>query len=173
MASQEARRRASAKWDRENMRSLSCKIRQEYAEEFITYCELHGMSPNTAIRNYVLECIGRKDEKMKEIYRSFEGKLSPENPEGHIIYAIGDDLLEIETASAVKGTVTTRIRVPQALLPESDYNNLERLGELAADCSNGCYKRGQIFFKGRWYSSEMISKIQQANRDNYWQKYVK
>ena len=172
MPTSDARKRANAKWDGANMRTVSCKIKREYADEFAAYCEQHSMSPSTAIRNYVLACIGRKDERMKEIYRSFDGNLSPENTDGYIIYEIAGGLLEIESLSVRPDTIDARFRIPRELLPESDYGDLAKIGELEADAWNGCYRRGQVFFKGKWYSGEMIDKIQQDAGDNYWQRHI-
>lgn len=109
---------------------------------------------------------------MKEIYRSFAGKLSPDNTDGYIIYDAGSGLLEIESVSVRPDVAKSRIRVPAELLPASAFADVARIGELTIDADNGCYSRGQTFFRGKWFSGDKIAEIQRANRDQNWKKYV-
>ena len=46
----EARKRANAKWDKENMVVLACKVKRETAEQFKAYLEEHPApeQPHTA-----------------------------------------------------------------------------------------------------------------------------
>lgn len=62
MAPTEAQKRASAKWDGENMATLGCKIKKGQAEAFKAYCAGHGKTSNAVLREYVLECIGEAGE---------------------------------------------------------------------------------------------------------------
>lgn len=55
----DAKRRADNKWDAENMKIVSCKIRKEKAERFRAACVLNGTTPSSVLR----ECI---DEYLKE-----------------------------------------------------------------------------------------------------------
>ncbi len=57
MAISEAKRKANAKWDSENMATLACKVRKGQAAAFKTFCESQGKTSNTVIREYVLGCI--------------------------------------------------------------------------------------------------------------------
>ena len=109
---------------------------------------------------------------MKELYKSFEGKLGVENQNGYIIYEADNSLLEIEELSIRQDIKKYRYRVPATLLPKADFANIQKIGELQADIWNGCYENGQIFFKGKWYSGKKIAEIQQKNQDQNWQKYV-
>lgn len=52
-----AQKRASLKWDKENMVVLSCKVKKEQADKFKEYCAIHGKSSNTVIKEYVISCI--------------------------------------------------------------------------------------------------------------------
>ena len=40
----EARKRANAKWDKENMVVLACKVKRETAEQFKAACAAQGLS---------------------------------------------------------------------------------------------------------------------------------
>lgn len=60
MAPRESQKRASLKWDKENMTVLSCKIRKDQAAEFKAYCENQGSTSNTLLKNFVLGCIGEQ-----------------------------------------------------------------------------------------------------------------
>lgn len=108
----------------------------------------------------------------KEIYRSFDGMLDVDNPDGYIIYSIGDDMLEVESISVRPDVVLDRFRVPSVVLPEYDFGNLLKLGELAIETGDGVYSRGQTFYNGKWYSGDTITAIQKKNDDLNWQNYV-
>lgn len=65
MAPTDAQRRASAKYQAENIASLACRVKKEDAEKFREYCAAQGKTPNGVLREYVLTCIGA-DEKDSE-----------------------------------------------------------------------------------------------------------
>ena len=49
----DAQRRANNKWDKENMSNISCKMRQEIAEEFKAAAKANGTTPNALIRAWI------------------------------------------------------------------------------------------------------------------------
>ena len=53
----DARKRANAKWDNANMKTIACKLKKSQAERFKEYCESMGKTTNTVLREYVLSCI--------------------------------------------------------------------------------------------------------------------
>lgn len=61
MAPTEAQKRASAKYQRENIASLACRVKKEQAESFKAYCAGQGKTSNAVLRDYVLDCIGEPD----------------------------------------------------------------------------------------------------------------
>jgi hypothetical protein len=61
VAPTEAQRRASARYQKENIASLACRVRKEQAEQFKSYCADHGKTSNAVLRDYVLNCIGEQD----------------------------------------------------------------------------------------------------------------
>lgn len=61
MAIAESRKRANAKWDKENMTTLGCKIKRDQASAFKSYCETQGSTSNTVLKDFVLECIGEQE----------------------------------------------------------------------------------------------------------------
>ena len=63
MSQSEARKRASAKYHREHIASLACRVKKEQAEQFKAYCETLGKTSNAVLREYVLECIANNDTK--------------------------------------------------------------------------------------------------------------
>ena len=63
LAPTEAQRRASAKYQRENIASLACRVKKEQAEKFKTYCKGKGKTSNAVLRDYVLDCIGERDKE--------------------------------------------------------------------------------------------------------------
>lgn len=64
MSVSESRKRANAKWDKENMITLGCKIKKEQAEAFKAYCVSLGKTSNAVLREYVLGCI--EDDRAQE-----------------------------------------------------------------------------------------------------------
>lgn len=58
----EAQRRASAKYQRENIASLACRVKKDQAEKFKAYCTGKGKTSNAVLRDYVLDCIGEHSE---------------------------------------------------------------------------------------------------------------
>ena len=52
---------SNAKWDRENMATLGCRVRKEDARAFKSYCAEQGKTTNTMLKEYVLECIDNDD----------------------------------------------------------------------------------------------------------------
>lgn len=110
---------------------------------------------------------------MEEIYRSFDGKLGAEQQEGYILYSVNSgDLIEYEGLSVWENTETARARIPARYLPETDYGNLEKIGELIVDCYNGNLPGGQIHINGKWWSYNAICKIQEQHQDNHWMRYI-
>jgi len=61
MAPTDAQKRASAKYQKENIASLACRVKKEDAEKFKEYCAALGKTSNAVLREYVLDCIGEKD----------------------------------------------------------------------------------------------------------------
>lgn len=63
----EAKKRSNAKWDKENMTMLGCKVRKTKADEFKVACKLSGTTPNAVFRKAM-------DEFMEEFYRVSESR---------------------------------------------------------------------------------------------------
>ena len=61
MAPSEAQKKASAKYHKENIASLACRVKKEQAEKFKTYCLERGKTSNAVLREFVLKCIGEKE----------------------------------------------------------------------------------------------------------------
>lgn len=61
MAPSEAQKRASAKYQRENIASLACRVKKDQAEKFKAYCASMGKTSNAVLRDYVLDCIDEKE----------------------------------------------------------------------------------------------------------------
>jgi len=57
MAPSEAQKKASAKWDKENMSTLGCKVKKEEAAAFKEYSQKRGKTSNTVLKEYVIQCI--------------------------------------------------------------------------------------------------------------------
>lgn len=57
----EARKKANAKWDKENMATLGCKVKRTEAEAFKAYAKEQGKTANTILKDFVLDCIHAED----------------------------------------------------------------------------------------------------------------
>lgn len=49
----DAHRASNLKWDLENMRSVSYRLRREDAELFKQYCTEHGTTPGAYLKNHI------------------------------------------------------------------------------------------------------------------------
>ena len=46
---------SNAKWDKENMTSLACRVKKDYAEKFKSACAEAGTTPNAVLKKAVEE----------------------------------------------------------------------------------------------------------------------
>lgn len=104
---------------------------------------------------------------MKEIYRSFEGKLNVENQEGYIVYE-GNEFYEIHYISVWTDREDWKCRINRKM----NWEDIQAVLDEVYDVENGAAE-GQAFYKGKWYSSKLIRKIMNDHEDFCWQKYVK
>lgn len=61
MAPSDAQKRATKKYQKENIASLACRVKKEQAEKFKAYCEAQGKTSNAVLREFVMSCIDEKD----------------------------------------------------------------------------------------------------------------
>lgn len=65
MAPSDAQKKASAKYQKENIASLACRVRKDQADKFKEYCAEKGKTSNAVLREYVLDCISEKEADHK------------------------------------------------------------------------------------------------------------
>lgn len=63
MAVSDAKKKANAKWDSENMATLACKVKRDQADKFKAHCAEVGKTSNAVLRDYVLESIGEESSQ--------------------------------------------------------------------------------------------------------------
>ena len=63
MAASEAQKKAAAKYHKENISSLACRVRKDQADKFKEYCEGKGKTVNAVLRDFVFDCISEKSEE--------------------------------------------------------------------------------------------------------------
>lgn len=63
MAPSDAQKRATKKYQKENIASLACRVKKEQAEKFKAYCEAQGKTSNAVLREYVFRCIGDNENR--------------------------------------------------------------------------------------------------------------
>lgn len=51
----EKKKASNAKWDKENMTSLACRVKKDYAENFKAACAKAGTTPNAVLKQAVEE----------------------------------------------------------------------------------------------------------------------
>ncbi len=71
----ESHKEGNRRWDRDNMRSLSCRLRTDEAEDFKEWCKLHNTNPGAYLKQVALRCV---DEYNAEMQRQYELKLERE-----------------------------------------------------------------------------------------------
>ena len=62
MAVSDAKKKANAKWDSENMATLACKVKKDDAAAFKLFCQNKNKTTNTVLREFVLSCIKENEE---------------------------------------------------------------------------------------------------------------
>lgn len=72
MQSSERARQSRLAWDRENMRTLSCRVRTDEAEIFKQYCTAHETTAGELLKKYVGKCIYEYGEELRKAEQ--EGK---------------------------------------------------------------------------------------------------
>lgn len=104
---------------------------------------------------------------MKEIYRSFEGKLNVENQNGYIVYEL-KEMYEIHELS-VWGNGANKFRVQKNDFDLNRINELLYIGELyeSVDCGR---IDGQIYYKDKWRSPQ---KIMDKNKTYKWRMCIR
>ncbi len=83
MSVSEKKKASNAKWDSANMATVGCRLRKEQAEAFREYCQMQGMTSNTALKNYVLGCL--KAEYVVLPQQPTEAPVRAANPLANII----------------------------------------------------------------------------------------
>lgn len=56
MALSEKKKQSNAKWDKENMTTLGCKVKKYEAEIFKEYATSKGKTANGILKDYVFKC---------------------------------------------------------------------------------------------------------------------
>ena len=53
----EKKKLSNRKWDKDNMRSVSCRLRTEEAEQFKEYCAENDTTPAHFLKEYILKTL--------------------------------------------------------------------------------------------------------------------
>lgn len=62
MSASEAQKKAAAKYHKENIASLACRVRKDQADKFKAYCEAQGKTVNATLREFVLSCVSEEGD---------------------------------------------------------------------------------------------------------------
>ena len=60
----EAQKAASAKYQKEHIASVACRLKKEQAEAFKRYCESQGKTPHAVLREFILDCLETVQKKV-------------------------------------------------------------------------------------------------------------
>ena len=92
-----------------------------------------------------------------EVYRSFEGFLSHENPEGFIVREFPSSY-EVEYCSIDPEVICPRFRFPKSELPASiDWKSSDEwLTQMYLNIDHGHVEGATVLYKGKWYSPKKI-----------------
>ena len=104
---------------------------------------------------------------MKEIYRSFEGKLDVDNRSGVIVYGLKNGVV-IDFCNVLLGAwpaPLTRVKL-NGVPHNTDWESFN-FGEMWDDAFYGRID-GQFYYNGYWRSPR---KIMEENRDVHWVRY--
>ncbi|MBD5141952.1 MAG: hypothetical protein HDT25_11175 [Ruminococcus sp.] len=68
-------------WDRENIRSLTCRVRTEEAELFKAYCAAHDTTVGEFLKKYVRKCNYEYGEELRKAEEEKEKKKAEDKAE--------------------------------------------------------------------------------------------
>nr|DAE34778.1 MAG TPA: Meiotically up-regulated protein 113 [Caudoviricetes sp.] len=75
----DAKKKANAKWDSENMATLACKVKKDHADRFKAYCAEIGKTSNAVLRDCVLSCVdGESPQKPAGAAQGIDAILTQE-----------------------------------------------------------------------------------------------
>lgn len=118
MAPRESQKRASLKWDKENMATLSCKIRKKQAAAFKAYCSRFGKSANTLLKEFVLTCIATPEagaeQNAEKVLAALEIPDVQKPPEAELAAVIETEPIAEQSPAENEAARLT------SLLPESE-----------------------------------------------------
>lgn len=57
MAVSEKKKLWNRAWDKENMKTISCRLRTQVAEDFKEYCASIGSNPAAEVKKYINKCL--------------------------------------------------------------------------------------------------------------------
>ena len=63
MSPSDAQKKASNKYNLENMATIGCKLKKAQAKAFKAYCERKGTTANAELKQYILNCINDTSEE--------------------------------------------------------------------------------------------------------------
>ena len=109
---------------------------------------------------------------MKEVWRSFEGKLDGVTQHGHIVYEI-EGMYEIHEMDVYSGGAH-KFRIAKDYC--KDYKDLEYLAIVEQNVFHGHHDRQdmQVMYDGKWWSGKKICEIiEENNGDRDWLKKVR
>jgi len=84
----DAQKRASNKYIKDNMATLSCKVKKDEASTFKDYAAKQGKTSNTVLKDYVMQCIAHDAAPPPPILGSAENPVSPLNQPQEIKNAV-------------------------------------------------------------------------------------
>ena len=63
MSVPDSKKRANAKWDKQNMLTIGCRLRREHAEQFKQLAAENGKTANEMLRDYIMQQISQQQPK--------------------------------------------------------------------------------------------------------------
>lgn len=68
MGVSEAHKNGNRKWDKDNMRSVSCRLRTQDAKHFKEWCKINKTTPGAMLKNYVYKCLEEYNDYCEKHY---------------------------------------------------------------------------------------------------------
>ena len=96
----DAQKKASAKWDKENMVVLACKVKRETAEQFKAACAAQGTTSNAVLQQAVKAYLEQGQHSAGDEVSYLEEHPAPEQP--HTAGNAPDDDTEARRAALLE-----------------------------------------------------------------------
>ena len=77
MPLRESQKRANAKWNKENLKTISTKVSKPFADAFLALCQEKNESVHSVIKSFVMDCLSKNAIPVYDPPTGVQGQIAP------------------------------------------------------------------------------------------------